>query len=399
MRILQVHTRYRYEGGEDAVARAEAALLAEAGHEVVPFVAENPRRPGPTAASMLASAWNPLAARALRAVAGRVRPDVAHVHNTWFALTPSVVAALDAMGVPVVMTLHNYRLLCVNASLFRDGRPCEDCVGTHPWHGVRHRCYRDSVASSAAAAAGITLNRLLGTWHHHVRVFLALNDFARERFVSGGLPPDRVWVKPNSVADPGRRPCLPSSSRTVLVVGRLTSEKGLGVLLEAWRRLDPADLELVVVGDGPMRAELERRSAPAVRFLGRLEPAAVRRWMLRSRALVFPTWLYEGQPLSVLEAFAAGLPVLASRLGGNVELIGCVGDDWLVPARDPVALAERLAALTDERVDEAGGRARQVYERRFTGPRNLQVLEAAYREACRPGQPGAPATAPGAAGT
>jgi glycosyltransferase involved in cell wall biosynthesis len=399
MRILQIHTRYRYEGGEDGVARAEATLLAEAGHEVVPYVAENPRGPASTAASMLASAWNPLAARTLRAVASRVRPDVAHVHNTWFALTPSVVAGLDAMGVPVVMTLHNYRLLCVNASLFRDGRPCEDCVGTHPWHGVRHRCYRDSVTSSTAVAASITLNRLLGTWHRHVRVFLALNDFARERFVSGGLPPGRVWVKPNSVADPGRRPCPPSGSRTVLFVGRLTPQKGLGVLLDAWGRLGPADLELVVVGDGPMRAELERRSPPGVRFLGRLEPAAVRQWMLRSRALVFPTWLYEGQPLSVLEAFAAGLPVLASRLGGNVELIGGVGDDWLVPARDPAALAERLAGQTDDRVDQAGARARRIYEQRFTGPRNLQVLEAAYREASRPEQPGAPATGPDAAGT
>jgi glycosyltransferase involved in cell wall biosynthesis len=399
MRILQVHTRYRYEGGEDAVARAEATLLAEAGHEVVPYVAENPNRPGPTAAAMLTSAWNPLAARTLQAVAARVRPEVAHVHNTWFALTPSVVAGLDAMGVPVVMTLHNYRLLCVNASLFRDGRPCEDCVGTHPLPGIRHRCYRGSAASSAAVAASISLNRLLGTWHRHVRVFLALNDFARERFVSGGLPPDRVWVKPNSVADPGRRPCPPSSSRTVLFVGRLTPEKGLDVLLDAWRRLDPADLELVLIGDGPMRAELEQRSPPAVRFLGRLEPAAVRQWMLRSRALVFPTWLYEGQPLSVLEAFAAGLPVLASRLGGNVELIGGVGDDWLVPAHDPAALAEGLAALSDDRVDQAGARARRIYEQRFTGPRNLQVLEAAYQEASRPGQPEAPATAPGAAGT
>jgi glycosyltransferase involved in cell wall biosynthesis len=383
MRILQVHTRYRYEGGEDAVAHAEAELLTQAGHEVVPYVAENPGRPGPAAASMLASAWNPVAARALRAVARRVRPDLAHVHNTWFALSPSVVASLDGAGVPVVMTLHNYRLLCVNASLFRDGRPCEDCVGTHPWHGVRHRCYRDSVASSSAVAATITLNRLLGTWDRHVRIFLALNDFARERFVAGGLPAERVWVKPNSVADPGRRAGPPSSSRTVLFVGRLVAEKGVGVLLEAWRRLGPTGLELAVVGDGPMRAELEDRLPPAVRFLGRLEPAAVRRWMLTSRALVFPSWLYEGQPMSVLEAFAAGLPVVASRLGGNVELIGGVGDDWLVPARDPAALAERLAALTDDRVDEAGARARRRYERRFTGPHNLRVLEAAYREAGR----------------
>jgi glycosyltransferase involved in cell wall biosynthesis len=383
MRILQVHTRYRYEGGEDAVARAEADLLAEAGHEVVPYLAENPGRPGPAAAAMLASPWNPAAARAVAAAARRARPDVAHVHNTWFALTPSVVAALDGLGVPVVLTLHNYRLLCVNASLFRDGRPCEDCVGTHPWHGVRHRCYRDSAASSAAVAATITVNRLLGTWDRHVRVFLTLNDFARERFVAGGLPADRVWVKPNSVADPGPRAAPPSASRTVLFVGRLVAEKGVGVLLEAWRRLGPAGLELAVVGDGPLRATLERQAPPGVRFLGRLEPAQVRREMLAARALVFPTWLYEGQPVSVLEAFAAGLPVLASGLGGNLELVGGLGGDWLVPPRDPDALAAALAGLADARVDAAGARARDRYRQRFTGPDNLRVLEAAYREARR----------------
>ena len=217
-----------------------------------------PWRRRPTAAAMLASPWNPAAARRLRAAARRARPDVAHVHNTWFALTPSVVAALDGIVVPVVVTLHNYRLLCANASLFRDGRPCQDCVGTHPWHGVQHRCYRGSAVSSTAVAATIAVNRALGTWERHVRLFLALNDFARDRFVAGGLPADRVWVKPNSVGDPGPRAGPPSRSRTVLVAGRLTPEKGVGVLLEAWRRLAPADLELVIAGDGPMRAELER---------------------------------------------------------------------------------------------------------------------------------------------
>jgi glycosyltransferase involved in cell wall biosynthesis len=380
MRILQVHTRYRYEGGEDAVARAEAALLTQAGHQVVPYVAENPVGAGPTAAAMLASPWNPAAARRLRAAARRARPDVAHVHNTWFALTPSVVAALDGIGVPVVVTLHNYRLVCANASLFRDGRPCEDCVGSHPWHGVQHRCYRGSAVSSAAVAATISLNRAVGTWDRHVGLFLALNDFARDRFVAGGLPADRVWVKPNSVADPGPRPGPPSGSRTVLFAGRLTPEKGVGVLLEAWRRLAPAGLELVVAGDGPMRAELERRPPPGVRFLGQLDPPAVQGWMLRSRALVFPTWLYEGQPMSVLEAFAAGLPVLASRLGGNAELVGALGDGWLAPARDPAALAERLADLADDAsVDQAGAVARRLYEERFAERHNLQALEAAYR--------------------
>jgi hypothetical protein len=200
MRILQVHTLYREEGGEDAVARAEAELLRRAGHELVPFIAHNPEATVPAAASLLVSAWNPVVARRIRAVAEQVRPDVAHVHNTWFALSPSVIAALGAAGVPVVMTLHNYRLLCVNASLFRDGRPCEDCVGTHPWHGVRHRCYRGSAGGSAAVAAAISVNRLLGTWQRHVRLFLALNEFARERFIRGGLPPEGHWPAPGCMA-------------------------------------------------------------------------------------------------------------------------------------------------------------------------------------------------------
>jgi glycosyltransferase involved in cell wall biosynthesis len=166
----------------------------------------------------------------------------------------------------------------------------------------------------------------------------------------------------------------------VLFAGRLVPEKGVGVLLDAWRRLAPPGLELVVAGDGPMRAELERRPPPSVRFLGQLDPAAVQDWMLRSRALVFPTWLYEGQPMSVLEAFAAGLPVLASRLGGNAELVGALGDGWLAPSRDPAALAGRLAALTDDAwVDQAGAAARGLYEERFAERHNLRALEAAYR--------------------
>ena len=379
MRILQVHTSYREEGGEDTVARAEAEVLRRAGHELITYTAHNPQAAVPAAASLVVSAWNPVAARNVRAVAERVRPDVAHVHNTWFALSPSVIAALDGAGVPVVMTLHNYRLLCVNASLFRDGRPCEDCVGTHPWHGVRHRCYRGSVGGSAAVACAISVNRALGTWRRHVRLFLALNEFARDRFIRGGLPPERVRVKPNFVADPGPRAVPPSRSRSVLYVGRLESKKGVDVLLEAWRRRQPAGLELVVIGDGPLRDVLARRAPLGVRFEGWLAPDAVRRWLLQARALVFPTLLYEGQPMSILESCAAGLPVLASRLGGNAELLRPAGPEWLVGSGDPDAWARALGVLDDSaRVDQVGGVLRQLYERRFNEHEGRRLLEAAY---------------------
>jgi glycosyltransferase involved in cell wall biosynthesis len=379
MKILQVHTRYREPGGEEVVARAEAELLTRAGHEVFIHAAENPTGVVPTAASLAVSAWNPAAAVALRSTVRRVRPDVAHVHNTWYALSASAVTVLDGAGVPVVMTLHNYRLLCANALLFRDGRPCEDCVGTNPWHGLRHRCYRGSVLASAAAAGSIAANRAFRTWDRHVRLFLALNEFARGQYIQGGFPAHKIRVKPNFVGDPGPRERPPSASRTVLYVGRLSREKGLEVLLDAWRTVGDERLELVVVGDGPLRAQLERASPPNVRFIGQVPPGEVERLMLRSRTLVFPSIWYEAQPMVVLHALASGLPVLASKLGGNPVLLAPTGERWLSAPGDPSAWARGLRELQDDaEVDHAGARLRQLYEERFSERIGRQLLEDAY---------------------
>jgi glycosyltransferase involved in cell wall biosynthesis len=380
LKILQVHTHYREQGGEDAVVAAEGELLAAAGHDVLLHLARNPSGAVRTGASLAMSSWNPLAARELRRLAERERPDIAHVHNTWYALSPSVLTALTAAAVPVVVTLHNYRLLCANAQLFRDGHVCEDCVGSHPWHGVRHRCYRGSLVASIPAAGTIALNNALGTWNRHVRLFLVLNDFARTRFVRGGLPADKIHVKPNFVSDPGPRPAPPSRSRTILYVGRLSTEKGVETLLDAWDARRPSGLELVLVGDGPLRPALERRPLPGVRLTGSLPREAVIERMLRSRALVFPSVLYEGQPMAVLEALGCGLPVLASRIGGNLELLLGQGEHWLVPPGQRVAWTQALQRLSDpDPVDRAGVGARRLYEQRFSRQTGLHLLEEAYR--------------------
>jgi glycosyltransferase involved in cell wall biosynthesis len=382
LRILQVHTSYREQGGEDAVVAAEGELLAAAGHEVILHEARNPSGTAQTASSLAMSPWNPLAARELRSIAERVRPDVAHVHNTWYALSPSVLTALTTAATPVVMTLHNYRLLCANASLFRDGHPCEDCVGSHPWHGVRHRCYRGSVVASTPAAATIALNRTLGTWNRHVRLFLALNDFARTRFIRGGLPADKIHVKPNFVKDPGPRPHPPAWSRTILYVGRLSPDKGIEPLLDAWDAGGVGEFELLLVGDGPLRPELERRPGAGVRLTGSLSRREVLDRMLGARALVFPSLLYEGQPMAVLEALGCGLPVLASRLGGNTDLLP---GDWLIAAGARVAWVQALRRLKDDDwVNRAGVEARQLYERRFDEQTARRLLEEAYRTALAP---------------
>lgn len=387
MRILQVHTTYREPGGEDIVVRAEAELLRSAGHEVLQYQTANPPGAVGAAASLAGSPWNAAAAHAVRRFAAKVRPDVVHVHNTWYALSPAVVRASRAAGSAVVMTLHNYRLLCVNALLFRDGRPCEDCVGTHPWRGVRHGCYRGSVVLSVPPAVTIAVHRRLGTWRRDVDLFLALNAFSRALLVRGGLPPERIRVKPNFVDDPGARAKPARDSPVVLYVGRLVGQKGVETLVEGWRLLGLTGLELVIVGDGPLRARLEERAPAGVRFTGQLSAEEVRERMLTARTLAFPSLSYEVQPRVILEALAAGLPVLASDLGGTPELLEPVGEGWTLRAGDPSAWAAGLRRLADQQhVDEASGRARALYERTFTSASAAAALEAAYawaREAAR----------------
>jgi len=290
--------------------------------------------------------------------------------------------ALQQAGIPVVMTLHNYRLLCANAILFRDGEPCELCVGSPPWNGVRHRCYRGSAVASLAAAVALAVNRPSGTWQRHVDLFLGLTEFARELLIRGGLPEDRVVVKPNSVADPGPRANPPSASRSVLYVGRLSEDKGVLQLLDAWQRASVEGLELVVVGDGPLRQQIEGRATAGVRVVGRLASPQVAELMLAARALAFPSLLYEGQPMVVLEALAAGLPVLASNHGGTGATLRGMGPEWLVEAGDRAAWQLGLARLRDgSALDEAGRRARAMYEEAFTPERSLAGLETAYRHA------------------
>jgi glycosyltransferase involved in cell wall biosynthesis len=380
VKILQIHTRYRQPGGEDTVVDAEAAVLREAGHDVIAYEARNPDSRTAAAASTAFSPWNPAALRALRRAVGQINPDVAHVHNTWHALSPSVFTALHDAQVPVVMTLHNYRLLCANALLFRDGRPCEDCVGGHPWQAVRHRCYRGSLATSAVAAGTIALNRRLETWHRRVGMFLATTSFARGRFIAGGLPADRIRVKPHFVADPGSRTAPPSASKEVLYVGRLSVEKGIGELVDAFSSGSNREgLQLVVVGDGPQRTVLERRAGPDVRFVGRLAPEQVRKRMRSARALAFPSIWYETFGLSLLEAMSSGLPVLAADLGGTREILGGQAG-WLVPPADPSAWSVALRRLDDSMaVDAAGRAARARWQEHYTSDVGLVHLEAAYR--------------------
>ncbi|GAA5111447.1 glycosyltransferase [Haloechinothrix salitolerans] len=380
MKVLQIHNHYTARGGEDSVVEAEARLLADAGHQVDTLRVRNPG--GARAALALAGApWNPPRRAELRDRLRADRPDVAHLHNTWFSLSPSIVDALADAGVPTVMTLHNYRLVCGNALLFRDGAVCTDCVGGQPWHAVRHGCYRGSRTQSAVAAATIALHARRGTWEHVTR-FLAPSRFVRDVYVAAGFDASRITVKPHSAADPGPRTLPPSASRRVLCLGRLAPEKGIDTLLDAWRAAGHDDLELVLVGDGPRHADLARRAPDNVRFTGWLPAEQVRTQLLRSRAVVVPTECYETFGMTAVEGMAAGVPVLASDIAGPADVAGELGPAWLAPPGDVEGWSDALLRLRDDAiVDAVGQAARDIYLRRYTEETGLRSLLASYQNA------------------
>ena len=379
MRVLQVHNRYRFPGGEDSVVEDELELLRDRGHEVQQVIFANPDDLARSSAGLAISPWNSTSRGRVAAALRDFRPDVMHVHNTWFRATPAVFRAKP--GVPTVMSLHNFRLLCANALLFRSGAPCTDCVGKGPGRGVAHRCYRSSLVPSLAAAATISLHRAVDTWSLVDR-FIVLTEFARDMHVQGGLDASRISVRPNFAEDPGHRPQPPSSSDDVLYVGRLSIEKGVDTVIEAWQRGQVDDLRLLVIGDGPERARLESIGAANVEFRGHVDREEVADLMLGARALLLPSRCFEGQPRVLLEAMGSGLPVVVSDLGGLAETVedGRVG---LLVAMDDVEAWGRIAtALRDDaQVDRLGVLARQHYEKRHTPAMAAQNLETTYREA------------------
>ncbi len=259
-RILLAHNRYLIAGGERQVFEAEARLLREHGHVVETYVEDNERVAAlGKAATAARTVWSAETHRTIseRLAAGDI--DLVHVHNFFPLISPSIYYAARAAGVPVVQTLHNYRLLCVNGLLFRDGAVCEDCVGRLPLPGIQHACYRSSVSGSAMVAAMLSTHRAIGTWDNVVGTYIALSDFSRQKFIEGGLPGSRITVKPNFLdGDPAQGE---GQGGYALYVGRLSPEKGIGTVLEAWRR-SGSTLPLKVVGDGPLSKEVEAASKP-----------------------------------------------------------------------------------------------------------------------------------------
>lgn len=377
MKILQVHNAYQYRGGEDSVVEAETELLRSRGHQVVEmrrrFEQLSELRPMSAAAQAL---WSRQARDELRGLVGDVKPDVLHAHNTFPLISPSVFWAADEFGLPVVQTLHNFRLICPQAMLLREGRICEECVGRVPLAAVQHACYRGSRAATSVLAGMLVLHRSLGTWRNKVDRYIALNEFCRTKFVQGGLPAGKIVVKPNFAANRD----LPTGDRAgLLFVGRLSPEKGLQVLAEAAATLPAGTVR--VIGSGPAAGQLEQ--CGAVHMLGQQTAENVFAQMASSAALVFPSISYETFGLVIIEAFSVGTPVIASRLGAALDLVIDGHNGLLVEPGDAADLRSKLAWALSHPVEMAdmGRRARQTYLAHYTPESNYTQLLDVYRQA------------------
>ncbi len=386
MKILVAHNFYQQRGGEDSVVEGESRILLSNQHEVLNFFRHNNEIQDHSLVRKISLAsgtlWAADTYSSLRRILQDEQPAIAHFHNTFPLISPAAYYACAEAGVPVVQTLHNYRLLCPGATLLREGRVCEDCVGRSvAWPGVVHGCYRGSRTATAAVAATSAVHRVMGTWREKVSVYVALTEFARRKFVEGGLPAERIVVKPNFVAhDPGVKM---GTGEHALYVGRLSKEKGPQVLLRAWARLG-GNVPLKLAGDGPLREGLGREivamALKEVELLGEVGPEEVVSLLQGARFLVLPSVCYENFPLAITEAFACGVPVIASRLGSMAEIVadGKTGLHFEPGNAGHLAAKVEWAWTHVEEMNEMGRSARREFEEKYTSEENYKRLMEIY---------------------
>jgi glycosyltransferase involved in cell wall biosynthesis len=390
VKILLVHNRYQHAGGEDVVVEQEGQMLRNAGHEVITYFRTNDEIKQFSRLQRLAlipnTIWSTSARTEFKALLERERPSIVHVHNTFVRISPSIFSACEEVGIPVVHTLHNYRLMCPTGLFYRDGHVCEECAEKSLWSGVRHGCYHDSSAATAVVAGMIAVHRKLHTWSQPSHFYIALSQFARQKFIDSGLPENRIFVKPNFVhPDPG----LPGDKEQYAVfAGRLSAEKRVDNLLRAWER-GKSHFPLLILGDGPERPGLEevvrQRGLSGIDFKGRVPREQVIEIVRKARFLIFPSELYENFPVAIVEAFACGTPVICSRMGAMQEIVSDGSTGLLFTPGQIDDLAEKMdwAWNNPGRINEMGKRARREYETKYTTETNYKLLIDIYSQVAR----------------
>jgi glycosyltransferase involved in cell wall biosynthesis len=388
MKILLVHNSYQQHGGEDEVFANERELLRSAGHEVVQYLRSNDEindyRLWNKATLGLRTIWAWDSARELKELLKREQPNLVHFHNTFPLISPAAYLTCQEAGIPVVQSLHNPRLICPAATLYRDGQVCEDCLGKSlPWPGILHACYRNSRIQTGIVASMLMVHRYLNTWDKHVCTYIVFTDFYRRKFTAAGLPQRKIAIKSHFVApDPGQTQRVQDYA---LFIGRLAAEKGVTTLLKAWERLK--GIPLKIRGDGPFKVQVLERvrdSSYCIDLVPRLERNDLMTLLQGARFLVWPSeGYYEAFGLVAVEAFACGTPVIASGVGVMAEIVEDNRTGLHFAPGDPHDLAAKVEwAWTHSREMRAmGGAARAEYETKYTAECNYQQLMGIYQRA------------------
>ena len=386
MNILFIHNKYRQYGGEDRAVELETSILIEKGHQVRTIFFDNRSISNSFLGipSSFRAIYNFSSARKVSKMISEFRPDIIHVHNLFLVASPSILFAAAKHKIPVVLTLHNYRLICANALLLRNYQPCELCVSSKfPLHGIRYKCYRRSASASALVTAITGVHKLFNTWKDKIHTFITLNEFSRLKFVHSSLhvAADRMITKPNFVADPGET--NQPREDFYLFAGRIVIEKGVHVLAAAFARMPEENI--IIIGDGPEKQELERQfiSNTNICFKGHLDKQDVNKYMKRCKAFICPSIWYEGSPLTILEAFATGTPVIASKLGSMAESItdGFNGLHFTTGDADDLCTRIRLFKKETENNTSFYKNARQTYLEKYHPDKHYQAILNIYEKA------------------
>jgi len=384
LKLLFCHNTYQHKGGEDQVCDKERSLLTQQGHSLYYHVRSNDHIHSfkDKLATSVQLNYSQTEKKALTQVLKQELPDVVQVHNFFPVLTPAIYDACLEQNIPVVQTLHNYRTICPSALLMRDGALCETCVNGSPYHAVLHKCYRDSRAGSFFVARMVAYHRKHKTWQTKVNRFIALTEFAKSKFVEAGFPADKIRVKPNFIEDPFKGAlALPVKKNGALFVGRFSQEKGISVLLEAWQSFD---YPLQLAGNGPLLDTCQKQSSnKAIDFLGSQSSEQVHDLMSHAQFLIMPSIWHETFGMVLIEAFAHGMPVICSRLGGMAEIVedGVTGLHF--EAGNAADLADKIKWMIahSEECTQMGNNARVEYLEKYTPEINYKILMSIYQEA------------------
>lgn len=383
MRILQVHNKYQQYGGEDVIVKSEYDLLIRHNHVVKQLFFDNKDIAGSIVKKIhtaIGITYNYSSEKRILEEMENFRPDVVHVHNFFPLVSPSVFYAASKKNIPVIATINNYRLICANAQLFREGRICEVCIHKmFPLSGIFYSCYRNSVMQSFVVTWMAFYHKWKKTWISKVdKYIIAMTNFGKDKLANSSLvlPPDKVVVKPNFVDDAGYGGTIRND--WFLFFGRLSEEKGIRVLLEA---VEKAKFNLKIIGTGPLRGLVEQKalSNSSIEYLGFREKPFIVDMIKKSRAVIFPSLWYEGMPLSVLETLSTGTPLIISDLPSFNEIITHSYNGVIFETGNASALVNAIHYFNEKRTDSFYKNARETYLQKYTPERNYELLISVYQ--------------------